>query len=650
MGGSSAGICFMPIDCMKNPAAAMAGQCRLSANASNARHRPAVSIVTWPYPSYIGRFPGFLAGDCRLLKFFRSSMNQRLIARLMKELFRKHAPLYAVAIVAMLVMAAMTGLSAWVMRDVTNEFFGAKDINNIYLIALGVATIFIVKGIATYVQAVFLSRAGNSIIAERQRKIYDRVLDHGIEFYHSYASSDLITRLTKSAQAARSVVDTLVTSFVRDLFSVIALVTVMVIQQPAMSIVALIFGPLAITAVSRLVKRSKKIMKQEFLSSAKIVEVLQETIFGVRVVKSFNLEPAMREQMYKAVADVQKRSNSIATLQALTSPIMETLAGLAIAGVILVSGYLVVKGGHTPGEIMAFITALLLAYEPAKRLARTRITLETGMVGVRMMYEISDRPMTMQELPDAKPLSAGPGEIRFEAVSFSYRDGEAVLKNLNLVFPAGKMTALVGASGGGKSTVMNMIMRLYDPDQGAILFDGEDIKHTTLHSLRERIAYVSQDTFLFSGTIMGNIRMGRQESDDAAVIAAAKAANAHDFIMALPEGYDTQVGENGVFLSGGQRQRLSIARAMLRNAQILLLDEATSALDAESESLFRDSLERLKAGRTTIAIAHRLSTVHQADNIIVMEAGEAIEQGPHAQLLKRPDGAYRKLYDYQLLP
>ncbi len=585
-----------------------------------------------------------------MLKFFRSSANQRLVGRLLKESFRKHATTYGVAIVAMLIVAATTAASAWIMRDIANEFSGPRDIETIYLIAGAVATIFIVKGVATYVQALFLSRAGNSIIADRQRKIYDRMLEHGIEFYHSYSSADLIMRMTQSASAARNVVDILVTSFIRDLFSLIGLVLVMAIQQPMLSLVAFIVGPVAIVAVNKLLKRTKRIMEKELVSISMIMRVMQETVFGARIVKSFNLESTMRNRMYDAVADVQKRANSIAALEAITSPIMETLAGLAIAGVILISGYLIVQGGHTPGSVMAFITALLLAYEPAKRLARARVSLEAGMVGVRLMYEIADRPLALEEAPDAKPLRDGPGEIRFDDVSFSYREDEAVLSDLNMVFPAGQMTALVGASGGGKSTVLNLIMRLYDPDSGRVLFDGEDIKHATLHSLREKIAYVSQDTFLFDGTVMHNIRMGRQDATDEEVIAAARAANAHAFIKAMPQGYQTHIGENGMLLSGGQRQRISIARAMLRNSQILLLDEATSALDAESESLFRDALENLQEGRTTIAIAHRLSTVHRANKIIVLEAGRVVEQGTHEELLAKPGGAYRKLHEYQLLP
>lgn len=585
-----------------------------------------------------------------MLKFFRSSANQRLIGRLLRESFRKHAKTYSVAIVAMLIMAVMTAASAWIMRDIANEFSGPKDIDSIYLIAGAVAAIFIVKGIATYIQTLFLSRAGNAIIADRQRKIYDRMLDHGIEFYHSYSSADLIMRMTQGANAARSVIDIMVTSFIRDLFSVVGLVLVMAVQQPLLSLVAFIVGPIAIFAVNKLLKKTRRIMKKELVSVSMIMRVMQETVFGARIVKSFNLEGTMRTRMFDAVANVERRANSIAALEAITSPIMETLAGLAIAGVILVSGYLIVQGGHSPGSVMAFITALLLAYEPAKRLARARVSLEKGMVGVRLMYEIADRPLQLEEASDAKPLADGPGEIRFDHVTFSYRDEEPVLKDLDIVFPAGRMTALVGASGGGKSTVLNLIMRLYDPDSGQVLVDGQDIKSARLHSLREKIAYVSQDTFLFDETVMQNIRMGRQEATDEEVIEAAKAANAHAFIKALPQGYDTPIGENGVLLSGGQRQRISIARAMLRNSQILLLDEATSALDAESESLFRDALENLQEGRTTIAIAHRLSTVHRAHKIIVMDAGRAIEQGTHAELLAKPDGAYRKLHEYQLLP
>ncbi|MET2829022.1 ABC transporter ATP-binding protein [Mesorhizobium shangrilense] len=584
-----------------------------------------------------------------MFRFFRSTENQRLVVRLVRESFRQHMFGYGAAILSMLVVAGMTAASAWILREITNEFVIDKRIERVNMIAAAVAVIFIVKGVANFVQAYFMSRVGNAIIAERQRKIYDRILAQGIEFYHSTSSSDLITRMTNNAQAARNVLDLVVTSYVRDLVTLVALVLVMIVQQPALSLICFVVGPLAIYGVNLILKRVRKFAAMEFRSVGQIVQVIQETAIGVRVVKAFNLEGMMRKRMYRAVSDVEDRANNIATLEAVTSPVMETLAGLAIAGAVLVSGLLVLEGGQTPGGIMAFIAALLLAYEPAKRLARVRIALESGIVGVRMMFQLADEPLTLAEKPDAKPLLAGPGEIRFDAVSFAYQNGPPVLDRFDMTLAPGKMTALVGPSGSGKSTILNLIMRMYDPQSGRVLFDGQDISHATLASLREKIAYVSQDTFLFAGTIMHNIRLGRQDATDAEVIAAARAANAHDFISAQAKGYETEVGENGAFLSGGQRQRISIARAMLRNAEILLLDEATSALDAESEALFRDALQQLTEGRTTIVIAHRLSTVHQADTIVVLEAGKVVESGPHRDLLKQ-GGLYQKLYEYQLMP
>jgi len=556
---------------------------------------------------------------------------------------------YGAAILSMLVVAGMTAASAWILREITNEFVIDKRVDRVNMIAAAVAGIFILKGLANFVQAYFMSRVGNAIIADRQRKIYDRILAQGIEFYHSTSSSDLITRMTNNAQAARNVLDLIVTSYVRDLVTLLALIGVMVWQQPVLSLICFVAGPVAIYGVNRILKRVRKFAAMEFRSVGQIIQVMQETAIGVRVVKSFNLESLMRKRMYKAVADVEDRANNIAALEAVTSPVMETLAGLAIAGAVMVSGLLVLQGGQMPGNIMAFIAALLLAYEPAKRLARVRISLESGIVGVRMMFQLADEPLTLAEKPDAKPLRTGPGEIRFDAVSFAYQNGPPVLDRFDLTLEAGKMTALVGPSGGGKSTILNLIMRMYDPNSGKVLLDGQDISHATLASLREKIAYVSQDTFLFAGTIMHNIRLGRQDATDDEVIAAAKAANAHDFIMAQAKGYETDVGENGGLLSGGQRQRISIARAMLRNAEILLLDEATSALDAESEALFRDALQQLTQGRTTIVIAHRLSTVHQADTIVVLEGGKVVESGPHRALLTQ-GGLYQKLYEYQLMP
>lgn len=546
----------------------------------------------------------------------------------------------------MVVVAATTSLSAWIMRDIVNSVYLKQGFDVVLEIALAVAAIFIIKGLATFVQSYYLSKAGNSIVAEQQRKIYDRLLKQGVSFFQNLPSSELLVRVTYNAQAARSVIDTIVTSFVRDLFSLIGLIIVMFAQNFLLSAISMIIGPIAIFSVRLVLRRVRKIMEAELASLGEIVNVVQETSIGVRVIKAFSLEKLMRQRMNKAVSDVEHRANGIAKLEAATSPIMETLSGLAIAVVIAVSGYTVLEKGGSPGDLMAFITALLLAYEPAKRLARMRVQIEGGMIGVRMMFEVLDAPLTLTEKNDALPLPKASGDVELKNVSFEYVADQPVLKDVSVLFEGGKMTALVGPSGSGKSTIINLMMRLYDPQNGAVEINGMDLRDVSFASLREHVSYVGQETFLFSGTVKHNISVGRDNATDEEIIAAAKAANAHDFIMKMPNGYDTKLGENGSGLSGGQRQRVAIARAMLRDADILILDEATSALDSESEALVRDALERLTLNKTSIVIAHRLSTINRADKIVVMDNGEVVEQGSRRELLAT-DGLYKRLHSIQ---
>lgn len=577
---------------------------------------------------------------------FLSSDDKRLLTRLFRENFKKHVGWYSAAIVAMVVVAGMTSLSAWIMRDIVNSVYLKQGFDVVLQIAVAVAAIFIIKGLATFVQSYYLSKAGNSIVAEQQRKIYDRLLKQGVSFFQNLPSSDLLVRVTYNAQAARSVIDTIVTSFVRDLFSLIGLIIVMFAQNFILSAMSMVIGPLAIFGVRLVLRRVRKIMEAELASISEIVNVVQETSIGVRVIKAFSLEKLMRQRMNKAVSDVEQRANGIAKLEAATSPIMETLSGLAIAMVIAVSGYTVLEKGGSPGELMAFITALLLAYEPAKRLARMRVQIESGMIGVRMMFEVLDAPLTLTEKKDAASLARASGDVEFKDVSFEYVSGQPVLKDVSILFEGGKMTALVGPSGSGKSTIINLMMRLYDPQTGSVEINGMDLRDVSFASLREHVSYVGQETFLFSGTIRHNISVGRDNATEEEIIAAAKAANAHDFIMKMQDGYDTKLGENGSGLSGGQRQRVAIARAMLRDADILILDEATSALDSESEALVRDALERLTLNKTSIVIAHRLSTINRADKIVVMDNGEVVEQGSRRELLAT-DGLYKRLHSIQ---
>jgi len=577
---------------------------------------------------------------------FLSPDDKKLLARLFKENFKKHVGWYSAAIAAMLIVAGTTSLSAWIMRDIVNSVYLKQGFDVVLEIAFAVAAIFIVKGFATFVQSYYLSKAGNSIVAEQQRKIYDRLLKQGVSFFQNLPSSELLVRVTYNAQAARSVIDTIVTSFVRDLFSLLGLIIVMFAQNFLLSAISMIIGPLAIFSVRLVLRRVRKIMEAELASLGEIVNVVQETSIGVRVIKAFSLEKLMRQRMNKAVSDVEHRANGIAKLEAATSPIMETLSGLAIAAVIAVSGYTVLEKGGSPGDLMAFITALLLAYEPAKRLARMRVQIEGGMIGVRMMFEVLDAPLTLAEKKDAQPLPKASGNVELKNVSFEYVANQPVLKDVSVLFEGGKMTALVGPSGSGKSTIINLMMRLYDPQSGSVEINGMDLRDVSFASLREHVSYVGQETFLFSGTVKHNISVGRDNATDEEIIAAAKAANAHDFIMSMPDGYDSKLGENGSGLSGGQRQRVAIARAMLRDADILILDEATSALDSESEALVRDALERLTFNKTSIVIAHRLSTINRADKIVVMDNGQVVEQGSRRELLAT-DGLYKRLHSIQ---
>ena len=564
----------------------------------------------------------------------------------MRENFHQQSRSYSIAIAAMLIVALTTALSAWIMRDVVNELVLTKDTVRIYWVAGFVALIFIAKGFAVFIQTVFLGRAGNAIVAEQQKRLYDRILGHGLEFFHSFPSGDLITRMTQNAASARDVLNMLVTSGVRDLLSLLGLLTVMIIQQPLLSLAALLIAPPAILGVGVLVKKVKSVVTGQYTSIAEIVRIMQETIFGVRVVKSFNLEDKLRAEMNDAVSSSERLANKIALLGAGTNPLMETLGGLAIAGVVIVAGLLMNTEGQTPGALMSFLTALLLAYEPAKRLARLQISLEGGLTGVRMMFALIDRPYAMTEPDKGEPIVISKGEIRLKNVSFGYQPDMPVLRRINLTAAPGNITALVGASGGGKSTVLNLILRLYDPESGAVLIDGQDIRNVTSASLRNAIAYVSQDTFLFAGTIRDNIALGAEGAAPNDIIEAAKAAHAHVFIQSLPEGYDTQVGENGTALSGGQKQRIAIARAILKNAPIILLDEPTSALDAESEQHVRIALEGLLKGRTAIVIAHRLSTIRSANVICVIKDGRVAESGTHAELMNN-ESFYSALHDIQ---
>ncbi len=582
----------------------------------------------------------------RLLELFLPEDDLKLLGRLIRENARRYAPQYALAFVFMFIVSGATALSAWLMKDVVNLIFVDREAGALVWIPAVVVGIFTAKGVSSYFQEILLARIGNRMVAETQSRMFSHLLKQDLGFYQRHQSNELITRLTMNAQATREAVNLLATSLGRDLLTLGGLVCVMIVQQPAMFAICALGAPVGILVQKKLVARIRKVASKEVMSYGNIVRTMRETAQGVRVVKAFTLESEMKARMDASIGAVERVSNRMVSINAGVNPLVDVLGGMAVAGVIFYAGWRSLAYNETPGEFFSFITALLMAYEPARRLARLQVRLGQACIGVRMMFDLIDSEPVLADRPGAVPLKTGEGAIRFENVTFGYQKNAPVLRDLSLCFEPGKTTALVGLSGSGKSTIMSLIMRFWDPDGGAILIDGQDIRAVTLASLRSGVALVSQDVFLFEGTIRENIAAGSAHADEEAIAAAARAAYAHHFIEALPSGYDTQVGELGDRLSGGQRQRISIARAFLKNAPIILLDEPTSALDSESEHAIQRALSQLTERRTTIVIAHRLATVLNADLIHVIDGGRLAESGTHRSLISM-GGVYARLYEIQ---
>jgi len=569
-----------------------------------------------------------------------------LIHRLLTEQALGQWKRYAVAFTLMGISAGATALCAYLIGNVINAAYVDKNLPGIIALALVTAALFAIKGITSYAHAVMLSRIGNRIVAQNQRRMFEALIAQNIAFFSDRHSSEFMARLTTGAAAASQVINLLVTAFGRDLLSLIGLVAVMVIQDPVMSLFSFVVAPPAFLILRKMIRRIYGIARNQFTGNVRILETLQETLNGIRVVKAYTLEDMMRERLEANVAELERESNKWARVAYRASPLMEALGGLSIALALIYGGFRVIQTGATPGQFFSFLAAFMLAYEPAKRLARLNIDLNSGLVGVRILFDIIDTPAT-EPNDDSKPaLQITTAKVEFDNVMFSYRPNEITIRGMTFAVEPGKITALVGPSGGGKSTVFNLLLRFYEPEAGSIRIDGQNIAERSRRSLREQIAYVGQDVFLFHGSIRENIAVGKPDASEDEIIAAAKAAHAHEFIAGFPAGYDTAVGERGLQLSGGERQRVAIARALIRNSQIILLDEATASLDSESERLVQDAMTRLCEGRTTIAIAHRLHTIMHADRILVLESGAIVETGRHDELLRK-GGRYAAFYRLQ---
>jgi ATP-binding cassette, subfamily B, bacterial MsbA len=570
-----------------------------------------------------------------------------LVRRLLMDVALTHWRLYAIGFALMLVAAAATAATAYLLGTMINETVVTKNFHGVVIVSLAAIGIFAAKGFATYGGTVTLSRIGNRIIAENQRHMFDKLLHENIGFFADRHSSEFIARLTTGTAAVSQVINLLITAIGRDLMSLIGLCIVMAAQDPAMSIGGLIIAPPAFLFLRKLIRRVRGIARMQFNSGTQIIETMQEALQGMRMVKAFALEDEMRRRLAVSVGSVEHESNKMARVANRASPLMEMLGGFAIALASIYAGYRVIYTGAMPGEFGSFLAAFLLAYEPAKRLARLNIDLTNNLVGVRVLYEVIDSPAGEPDDDDLPALTLTEARVEFANVQFAYRADTPVLRGMSFVAESSQVTALVGPSGGGKSTVLNLLLRFYDVGSGRIVIDGQDIAGVSRGSLRHAIAYVGQITHLFRGSIRDNIALGKLGASEAEIVAAAKAAHAHDFISSFPAGYDTPVGEHGLQLSGGQRQRVAIARALIKNAPMILLDEATASLDSESERYVQEALAELCKGRTTIVIAHRLSTIMHADNILVVENGLVVESGRHDELLRK-GGRYASFYRLQL--
>ncbi|MGV1801284.1 ABC transporter ATP-binding protein [Agrobacterium vitis] len=570
-----------------------------------------------------------------------------VLKRVIAENGRDHVRGYVFAIICLATVALTTAFTAWIMETVINEAFANKRADLVWIICVSIFVAFSLRGLASYGQAVALSKIGNNIVARYQKRLFSHLMTLSMGYFNEARSAHLAAQVSQNVNGIRDVLNLTVTSTARDLLSLIGLIAVMLAKDWVLTLIVFVVAPPVLYSLRYISKRLRKATTDSVMLNSRVLGAMQESVQGIAVVKAFTMEEELGRKVEGIIDSAESRANRIARLSERTSPITESFAGLAIAAVIAYASYRTIAGGMLPGAFFSFIAALLMAYEPAKRLAKLQIQMERAVVNARMIYAILDTQPHQRDKPGAGELKVSEARIEFKDIHFAYGNGPEILKGVDITAEGGKTTALVGPSGAGKSTIITLIPRFYDPPQGQILIDGQDIADVTKASLRKHIAYVSQHPYLFEGTIRDNIRYGRPDANDAEVEEAARLAHAHDFILAQPYGYETPVGENGLTLSGGQRQRLSIARALVRNAPILLLDEATSALDTESEAAVQKALDEAMNGRTVVVIAHRLSTVVKADKIVVMQDGRVVEMGNHRTLTERPEGLYARLNNMQ---
>lgn len=567
-----------------------------------------------------------------------------LVKRIYKEFVHPYLGVIIGASVFMIIAAALTGAVAQLFKPVLDTVMQPGNKAYILPISLAFGATFILRGVVSYIHTLMMNKASQSIIADIQSTLFRHFMGMDLHFFHQHPSGHLISRVINDVNIMRMAITDTMTGLVKSVFTLIFLVGVMFYQDWILACFAIFVFPFAASFVAYLGKKLREVAKSTQNELGNLADRLSQTFVGIRQVKANNAEDYEVNRAKQAIEKVRKLSIKALRTGTLSTPVNELLIGVTVFAIILYGGYQIQNGFMTAGELGAFIAAFTLAYEPMKKLAKLNNNLQTGLGAAERVFEILDTQAEITEKPEAISQQFHKPEIIFDHVTFNYPGSQInAIQNVSFTIKPGSVTALVGPSGSGKSTLLNLIPRFYDCDEGKITIDGIDIKDLTLKSLRDNIALVSQDIMIFDDSAYANISYGSTKASQEDIIEAARLSAAHEFIMNMPQGYETRLGENGVKLSGGQKQRISIARAVLSRAPILLLDEATSALDTESEQLIQNSLAQIQKDRTTLVIAHRLSTIYNADTIIVLDQGQVVEAGEHERLLKTK-GVYARMH------
>ncbi|WP_052545555.1 ABC transporter ATP-binding protein [Candidatus Hepatobacter penaei] len=564
-----------------------------------------------------------------------------IVRRFWKHFLSSHVGNLLVSLAFMGVVSLSTMLLANLVRPIFDDIFLARNQKRLWSLGILILILFLVKGVAAFGHSFSLARLGQKVSAAFQQALFRRLIYADHQVFSRYTSGKLLSLFAYDTQVVfRGMTQTL-TSLVRDSLTLICLVGLMFYQDWFLSLLACVVFPLATYLSLSLGRRMRYFSHQSQSAMAKLHAFWQEIFQGIDIIKAYTMEKVELTKAQEKIGAFVRFNLKNARMKGFLHPLMETIVGFGVVAVVLYGGYHVVSGQRSPGELMSFVTALLMAYEPLKKLSHLNSYFQESLAALSRLFALYDQPQTIRDARDAQPLRLDKGAVHFRDITFSY-GRRPVFKNFSCHMKGGARLALVGASGAGKSTLLHLMLRFYDTEKGSIEIDGQNVRDVTLASLRENMAFVSQHVTLFDDTISNNIAYGCPGAGLDKIQEAARHAYAHDFIMQLPQGYETSVGERGAALSGGQRQRIAIARALLKDAPILLLDEATSALDAQSELFVQKALERLMTGRTTLVIAHRMSTVEKADYIYVLDEGKLVAQGAHKELASRP-GPYRDM-------